>query len=220
MVKAVQVPPETIDDIDIQHHGYLFHYFRAEVYRETNWRIRLDTTTNWAIVVTAAILSYNFSTPGSSHVVILLNYFGILFFLHVESRRFRYYNILKYRVRLIEQYLIAEILEKKQPIGSIGWRSKVASSLRVPRVSMSRLESIAWRIRRNYIFLIVIIVSVWVGKLLNSPPKPNTFSAFINQAAIGAIPGYLIFTAVVLLTVFLISIAFIIPRRSELDDLP
>ena len=220
MVKNIQIPPDTIDDVDVQHHGYLFHYYRAEVYRETNWRIRLDTTTNWAIVVTAAILSYSFSTPGSSHVVILLNYLAILFFLHVESRRFRYYNILKYRVRLIEQYLIAEILENKKPIGSIGWRSKLASSLRVPRVDMSRLESLAWRIRRNYLFLIVLITLVWIGKLINSPRPTTSIVEIIERAAITEIPGIIVIGSVVALTIGFIAMGFILTKRSLIDDLP
>ena len=33
------------------------HLYRGEVHRMTNWRERLDRTTNWAVTVMAAILT-------------------------------------------------------------------------------------------------------------------------------------------------------------------
>src|SRR5688500_20253488 len=41
----------------------MVHFFRAEIQRANVWRQRLDTTTNWAVVVTGATLSIAFSQP-------------------------------------------------------------------------------------------------------------------------------------------------------------
>jgi uncharacterized membrane protein len=35
----------------------LAHLYRGELYRNTVWRTRLDTTTNWAVVTTGIALS-------------------------------------------------------------------------------------------------------------------------------------------------------------------
>ena len=39
------------------------HFYRAEMHRSLVWRSRLDTTTNWAVVATVAILTFSFNNP-------------------------------------------------------------------------------------------------------------------------------------------------------------
>ena len=46
--------------------GALAHLYRAEVYRSTAWRTRLDSTTNWAVVTTGIALSLTYSSPDAS----------------------------------------------------------------------------------------------------------------------------------------------------------
>ncbi|HRQ25076.1 MAG TPA: DUF2270 domain-containing protein, partial [Anaerolineales bacterium] len=56
--------PEESDEAVWTYRGYrmkssefttaMVHFFRAEVQRANVWRQRLDTTTNWAVVVTGA----------------------------------------------------------------------------------------------------------------------------------------------------------------------
>ncbi|MBL8092514.1 MAG: DUF2270 domain-containing protein, partial [Anaerolineales bacterium] len=75
----------------------MVHFFRANV-----WRQRLDTTTNWAVVATGATLSIAFSQSEVHHGIILLNTLLVLWFLFIEARRYRYYELWSYRVRLME----------------------------------------------------------------------------------------------------------------------
>jgi len=145
-------------DFDARYDGYLYHYYRAEVSRETNWRNRLDVTTNWSIVVTAAILSYMFGNENVTHGVIVLNYLIVLFFLYIESRRFRYHAMLKDRTRMIETGLLSKVFYSlststgPQPTLDL---AALAKNLEYPKTTMSKLESIAWRLRRVYIFLLL-----------------------------------------------------------------
>src|SRR5687768_13018721 len=67
------------------------HFYRGEVSRANTWRIRLDTTTNWAVLTTGATLSFAFSLPTNPHFVILINTVLVGFFLFMEARRYRYY---------------------------------------------------------------------------------------------------------------------------------
>ena len=100
---------EHLENFPEAYYGFIYHYYRAEVYRETNWRNRLDTTTNWSIVVTAAMLSFVFSNPQAQPSIILIDYLLVWFFLYIESRRYRYYSLLRERTRIIEKQILPQI---------------------------------------------------------------------------------------------------------------
>lgn len=58
----------------------LIHLYRGEMGRMTMYRVRLDTTTNWAIVTIAAISTFGLGNPEVPHVIFLLLLALILFF--------------------------------------------------------------------------------------------------------------------------------------------
>src|SRR5688500_6651389 len=78
------------------------HFYRGEIQRSNTWRMRLDSTTNWAVLTTGAGLSFALSDPAHHHAVILLNALLVTLFLWIEARRYRYYELWSYRVRLME----------------------------------------------------------------------------------------------------------------------
>ena len=80
--------------------GALAHLYRGEVYRSTIWRTRLDTTTNWSVVTLGVALSLTFATPSASPLPLVLVGFLVLFFLLLESRRYRYFNVWRARCPL------------------------------------------------------------------------------------------------------------------------
>ena len=88
----------------------MVHLFRAEIQRANVWRQRLDTTTNWAVVATGATLSIAFSQADIHHGIIILNTLLVLWFLFIEARRYRYYELWSYRVRLMETDFYAPML--------------------------------------------------------------------------------------------------------------
>lgn len=83
---------EPKDVIPPEHFTALCHYYRAEMDRANTWRTRLDVTTNWAIVTTAAFLSVSFGNPKFPHFVLILATIFVLFFLIIESRRYMYFD--------------------------------------------------------------------------------------------------------------------------------
>ena len=52
--------------------GALAHLYRGEMYQSKIWRNRLDTTSNWAVVITGIALSVSFSHAEASPIPILL----------------------------------------------------------------------------------------------------------------------------------------------------
>src|SRR5574342_1365485 len=112
MTQVAFVPPHLEDEPVWTYRGYrlktgefvtaMVHLFRAEIQRANVWRQRLDTTTNWAVVSTGATLSIAFSQPSIHHAIIILNTLLVMWFLFIEARRYRYYELWSYRVRLME----------------------------------------------------------------------------------------------------------------------
>ncbi|HSK89501.1 MAG TPA: DUF2270 domain-containing protein, partial [Anaerolineales bacterium] len=118
----------------------MVHFFRAEVNRANVWRQRLDTTTNWAVVSTGATLSVVFSQPEIHHSIIMLNTLLVIWFLLIETRRYRYYELWSYRVRLMEtDFYAAMLVPPFHP--SPEWAESLAENLLAPSFPISIWEA-------------------------------------------------------------------------------
>jgi uncharacterized membrane protein len=171
----------------------MVHFFRAEISRANVWRQRLDTTTNWAVVSTGALISFAFSDPHSFSIVFLLNMLLVTMFLSIEARRYRYYELWSSRVRLMETDFFAAMLVppfKPDP----DWAETLAESLLQPHFGVSIWEAFGRRLRRNYIWIYLILALAWFAKLTIQPTVAATWSEIAARASIGPLPGWLIIT--------------------------
>lgn len=169
----------------------MVHLFRAEVQRANVWRQRLDTTTNWAVVTTGAVISFIFTQPTSHHIAILLNVIFVTIFLIIETRRYRYYELWSSRVRLMEtDFFAAMLVPPFQPAPD--WAEALAENLLHPQFPISIWEAAGRRLRRNYIWIYTLIVLGWVAKLLIIPTTVTSITEVIFRARVGLIPGELV----------------------------
>lgn len=165
----------------------LAHLYRAEVARSTDWRTRLDTTTNWAITTTAAVITFSFSSPESPHPVLLVGAVLVFTFLGVEARRYRYYDIWARRVRLMEAgYLVP--LMRREPI-TVDFYAAMASEFTRPLLRISAMESVVFRLRRTYAPIIFLLLVAWVVKLDIHPVPARHWSELLVRAGLGPMPG-------------------------------
>ncbi|MBM2850014.1 MAG: Integral rane protein-like (modular protein), partial [Anaerolineales bacterium] len=51
----------------------MVHFYRGEVQRSNTWRLRLDNTTNWAVIAAGAAISFTLSDPAHHYGVIILD---------------------------------------------------------------------------------------------------------------------------------------------------
>src|SRR5512147_1374458 len=160
----------------------MVHLFRAEIQRANVWRQRLDTTTNWAVVSTGAVISISFSQSNVHHGVILLNSMLVTLFLFIESRRYRYYELWSYRVRLMEtDFYAAMLVPPFHP--SPEWAESLAENLLSPKFPISMWEAFGRRLRRNYIWIFLILGVSWCAKGWLFPVSATNLSEFINRSA-------------------------------------
>src|SRR5512145_205888 len=166
----------------------MVHFFRAEVQRANIWRQRLDTTTNWAVVSTGATLSVAFSQPDIHHGIIILNTLLVIWFLYIETRRYRYYELWSYRVRLMEtDFYAAMLVPPFHP--SPEWAESLAENLLSPSFPISIWEAFGRRLRRNYAWIFLILYAAWVAKIWLFPDPASGVDEFILRSAVGPISG-------------------------------
>jgi uncharacterized membrane protein len=166
----------------------LAHQYRAAVQHTNSFRTRLDVTTNWAVVVTGVSISIAFSQPNVHHGVLILNALLITSFLMVEARRYRYYEMWNQRVRGLETDFFAALLGSSTPLSS-KWAQELALQLRTPKLPISLLDAIGIRLRRNYLWIFLILGTAWLAKYWLFPAPPSSWYEFVGRAAIGSVPG-------------------------------
>ena len=192
----------------------MVHFYRGEIHRANTWRNRLDATTNWAIVTTAAVISFAFASSSNAHTVLLIDMALILIFLWIEARRYRYFELFSYRVRLLEtDFFAAMLVPPFQP--SPDWAETLATSLLRPRFPISNWEAIGRRLRRNYLAILGILLLVWVFKLYSLPFPALSFDEFANRAAIGPVSGQTVLFIVGAVALVLIFMALATTRLHD-----
>jgi len=169
--------------------GALAHLYRGEVYRSTIWRTRLDTTTNWSVVTLGIALSIAFSSPEASPIPLILVGILIVFFLMLEARRYRYFNVWRARCRWLETHFYVPMLREGDLHLEEGWQSTLAEDYSHPRYHVGMLTAIGRRIRRNYFWILLIQTTAYVGKLMVHPAPLTSAGDLAQRAAIGPLRG-------------------------------
>lgn len=175
--------------------GALAHLYRGEVYRSTVWRTRLDQTTNWAVVTTGLAMSLTFAGPYASPLPLILVGLLVVVFLLLESRRYRYFNVWRARCRLMETDIYGPLLRGDGVAPDGKWNTLLASDYERPSFHISYSLAIGRRLRRNYLYILGIQAVAYYGKLAIHPTPAGTLGTFVERAAIGPIPGWLVVLA-------------------------
>ncbi len=192
----------------------MVHFFRAEVQRANVWRQRLDATTNWAVISTGAALSIAFSQSGANHAVILVNLLLVTTFLLIEARRYRYYELWSYRVRLMEtDFFSAMLVPPFHP--SPEWAEALAESLLHPHFPISNWEAIGRRLRRNYMYIYAIMGAAWLANLWLFPFNASEWHQIATRASIGGLSGNLVISFALLFYLILMILGIWTARFQE-----
>lgn len=191
-------PPAAAPPFDTAEMGAIAHLYRGEVYRSTIWRTRLDNTTNWSIVTMGIALSSTFSSPDASSLPLILVGMLLTVFLTFEARRYRYFNVWRARARFMEVNFYAPILLGKP--GRADWREVMARDYLHPEHHITFLRALQRRLRRTYVWILAIQSAAYWGKLAIHPTPAASVADFVQRAAIGPIPGWLVLGLGVLYT--------------------
>ena len=80
----------------------IVHFYRGELSEASAWRSRIDTTSHWAVVLSATALSFVFSDEsGERHVLIPIISLFCTFIMMMEARRYHFFDIWRSRARMV-----------------------------------------------------------------------------------------------------------------------
>jgi len=205
----------------------LIHFYRAVVAHADVWRQRMDATTNWAAATSAVMITFVFGSATSPHFVLVLALAFDMVFLLMESRRYQVYDLWRRRFRAMDRYLIVPALVGEPPPAGDdpeAARALQAEGLRRLAVDLSNsvpplrfMEALSYRIRRNYGYLVLVVIGAWLLKLEVHPTPALTLEAFVRRAAVGPIAGEFVLFAVALYALAIVTLALAGPSEQMRD---
>jgi len=128
----------------------------------------------------------------------------VYFFLQVEARRFRAYEASRYRVLMLERFFFPHMLGASVPRR---WVGHLAEVLIAPELTVNYLGALGWRLRRNYLWIYVVVFIAWIAKLYVQGPAPLGADDWIGRAAFAFVPGSVVAFLVGCFALFLVVLA-------------
>jgi uncharacterized membrane protein len=194
---AQQLDPSTITQTEFV--TAMVHLHRGELGEATAWRGRIDTTTNWAVVLSATSLSFVFAEKGSDrHILIPIISVFCTFLLLMEARRYRFFDIWRTRARMIEINFYRPMLDGTAPAMK-DWAQTLAHDMEWPRFHMPLWEAAGRRLRRTYQWIFAILLGSWVIVLMTHPAATTSAAEIVERASVGSLPGPLIIAGMAVL---------------------
>ena len=169
----------------------MVHFYRGELGRIMIWRQRLDVTTTWAITSTTTIIGAAFSFRDIPHIIFFFNLALVWIMLWIESRRYRFYDAFRGRVRMLESHFLVPMVSQNPRFLDGEWRRLVCEDLILPSFKISKLEAVGRRLKRNYVFIFAIILVAWTMKLFIHAKTPiHSFREFYAALAVAELPAW------------------------------
>jgi uncharacterized membrane protein len=176
----------------------MVHLYRGELGEATAWRSRIDTTTHWAVVLSATALSFVFSDKSSErHVLVPIISLFCTFLMLMEARRYRFYDIWRSRARMIEINFYRPLLDGSAP-PMPDWTDTLAHDMEWPQFHMPWWEALGRRLRRNYQWIYGILLGSWIMVLMSHPTSTTSLAEITSRAAVGPISGQIVIAGMLL----------------------
>ena len=192
------------------------HFYRGEMGRIMVWRQRLDITTNWAITSSTAIITIAFSNAGVPHIIFFFNLAIVWGMLWIEARRYRCYDAFRARIRMLEAHFLVPMVMENRDLLQGEWKKLVCEDLILPCFKISKLEAIGRRLKRNYVFIFILILVAWITKIfLHAPKAMEGPLDFYRALRVGHIPSWLVAFIFVSTFVSVIAITIYVSKKSS-----
>jgi len=192
------------------------HFYRGEMGRIMVWRQRLDITTNWAITSSTAIITIAFTTREVPHIIFFFNLAIVWAMLWIEARRYRFYDAFRARIRMLEAHFLVPMVMENREMLQGEWKKLVCEDLILPCFKISKLEAVGRRLKRNYVFIFILIMIAWVTKIFLHASAPiDDLPSFYHALRIGHIPSWLVAFVFAGTLVSVTAITIYVSRKSS-----
>ncbi len=167
------------------------HYYRGEISQAGKFLDRLDLTVDWAIALVTAVLALAFESVESSPYLLLIGMVAISMFLVFDVRRYRMYDAIRARVRLIEENVYANAFDPSDT-QLAEWREELGDDLRRPMLKVTYWEALSRRLERVYFLLYLLLGVAWLFRITIFAPKET----WHETASVPGVSGEIVVTVV------------------------
>lgn len=196
----------------------IIHLYRGEISRANAWRHRLDQTTNWAIFGTTAVLGFAFGDASHSHFAVLFANLVLAMFLVLEARRFRFFDVWRSRIRLIETNFFGPILERNLQSPEIHWGHLISEDLNQPRFHLTLMQSVRVRLMKNYLLMFGVVAVAWLIKVEIHPRPALAPHELVERLRLGGFPLWVSLVPIIGFYVALLLVVAICRVTGHRDD--
>jgi uncharacterized membrane protein len=195
----------------------IVHLYRGELNRATAWRMRLDTTTNWAVLTSAGLLAFGFRSPENPHWPLLFGTLLITLLLGYEARRFQMFDVWRARVRKIEENFYGPILLRNPVSPQKEWGERVARDLLAPTYKLRYRQAVRARFVRNYWAIYAVLLLSWGVKIAIHPHAATSWIMVRDNVGHGILWWFPLVYVVLLLVSFTLLVLVVPPLPYKLD---
>ncbi len=174
------------------------HFYRGEMNRLTVWRSRMDATTNWAILSTIGLLSLSLQHPQADSLL-LVNLATLWVLLVMEARRYRFYDVWRWRVRILEAHIFAPIISNLDRAPQGPWRNDLTADLLYPTFKISMAEAMGRRLLRNFYYLFLLVLAVSLGNVFGLSPQTGSWKWMERGQALASLRQHWLFLVLLFL---------------------
>jgi len=181
----------------------------------TVWRSRLDTTSNWAILLTTGLTTFTLGSPTVPHYTLLLGLALNSICMLLEVRRYQHLHHSEWRLSLLERGYLSPWLEPSH--SQVSWKGTLAADLREPQATICLLDAVRRRLRRNYVLLFYFMTAVWLTKLFIHPGL-RVSDTFYHRLAVGdTIPSWFVAASATLFVLAITGLAIATDSRETVE---
>ncbi|WP_101297390.1 DUF2270 domain-containing protein [Halegenticoccus soli] len=178
-------------------------YYRGEMSQSATYLDRLDLTVDWAIAVVTAVLALAFESTERSSNLLLIGMIALVMFLLFDVRRYRTYDAIRARVRLVEENVFANAFDPEgAPLRD--WRKELGRDLRSPVLKVTYREALSRRLGRVYFPMFLLLGVAWIFRITVFVPGET----WLETASVSDVPGEVVAGALALFYAVLFALTF------------
>jgi uncharacterized membrane protein len=149
-----------------------------------------------------------------------MNTLLVTVFLFIEARRYRYYEVWSSRVRVIETDFLAPLLSPKvrAVTSRDAWAEHLAEDLLRPHFTVGLFEAVGRRMRRNYIWIFLLLALSWFIKIAIHPTPVSSAKEFVVRSGVGGLSGAIVIAIGLIYNGLLLTITVLTIRSREQWD--
>src|SRR5581483_3825940 len=111
-------------------------------------------------------------------------------------------------------FLVPMVMENRDMLQG-EWKKLVCEDLILPSFKISAFEAVGRRLKRNYVFIFILIMTAWITKIfLHGPAAMDNFSSFYHALRVGHIPSWLVASVFIATLAAVIGISIYVSKET------